>query len=46
MVVKVVICDVGCVFGYLFGFVDCIFKLVLFDLGMMFEKVFIVEFVL
>lgn len=43
MVVKVVICDVGCVLGYLYSFVDCILKLILLDLGMMFEKVFVVE---
>lgn len=43
MVVKVVVCDVGCVFGYFYGFVDRILKLILLDLGMMFEKVFKVE---
>lgn len=43
MAVKVVICDVGCVLGYLYGFVDCILKLILFDLGMMLVKVFEVE---
>lgn len=44
MVVKVVVCDVGWVLGYFYGFVDRILKFILFDFGMMLEKVFVVEF--